>query len=211
MPRQEGRKWCTRMLRFVKSEEGKNIVERKKRLRAYMKERRGNNENRDVKERLLVQNVFAALNALQIEAGKNVFCYLSYSSEAPTDDLIESLSEKGYRVYCPRVDGNQMRAIAYGKDFSLSKYRIREPIGEPFDGEMHVAVVPFLAVDEKGNRLGYGGGYYDRYFAQNPQTKRVAYGFDFQVQENVPTEDTDKPMDCIVTDKRVIYINRLHQ
>ncbi len=199
------------MLRFIENEEQYSVEERKKRLRSRMKERRANNENRDVKERLLVENALAAIKAIGLQEGeRNVFCYLSYSSEAPTDLLIERLQEEGYCVYCPRVEGKDVQAVVYGGDFSLSDFRIREPIGAPFDGEIHVAIVPFLAVDEEGNRLGYGGGYYDRYFAKNPTTKRIAYGFDFQVQKSVPSEATDKPMDCIVTDKRIIYVNKIN-
>ncbi len=195
------------MLRFIEEKEECSVEERKKRLRKHMKERRANNENRDVKETLLLENTITALTALGLDGGKtNVFCYLSYSSEAPTDRLIASLQELGYAVYCPRVEGQDMQAVLCGEDFTLSELRIREPIGELFEGKMHVAIVPFLAVDRQGNRLGYGGGYYDRYFEKNPQTKRIAYGFDFQVQQSVPTIDTDKPMDCIVTDKQIVYI-----
>ena len=192
-------------LRFVDDDEKEDIETRKKRLRARMKERRANNENRDVKETLLIENVFTALEKIN-GAGKNVFCYLSYSSEAPTDRLIERLIEDGYKVYCPRVVGQEMEVVEYGEDFSISALRIREPIGEPYNGEMNYVIVPFLAVDEQGNRLGYGGGYYDRYFAKNPNAIRIAYGFDFQIQASVPVEETDVKMNCIVTDKRVSFI-----
>ncbi len=172
-----------------------------------MKERRGNNENRDVKERLLVENLLSTLHTLNKDKDeKNVFCYLSYSSEAPTDCLIERLIEEGYSVYCPRVVGQEMETVKYGEDFAISSLRIREPIGEAFKGEMHYVIVPFLAVDRQGNRLGYGGGYYDRYFAKNPLAKRIAYGYDFQIQSQVPTEETDIKMNCIVTDKQVLFI-----
>lgn len=195
------------MLRFAEDNQIKSVDERKKELRRRMKERRANNENRDVKERLLIENVFVALEEYaKSETGKNVFCYLSYSSEAPTDMLIERLIEKGYKVYCPRVDGREMQVIEYGEDFTISPLRIREPIGEPFLGEIQYAIVPFLAVDKQGNRLGYGGGYYDRYFEEYPNTKRIAYGFDFQIQDVVPSEKTDKKMDCIVTDKQVLFV-----
>ncbi len=197
------------MLRFIEEGEEYSVEERKRQLRRRMKERRAHNENRDVKELLLVENALAALEGLGVKKGQgNVFCYLSYSSEAPTDLLIEKLQEEGYRVYCPRVEGQTMQAVPYGEDFTLSAFRIREPIGEAFVGEMDGAIVPFLAVDERGNRLGYGGGYYDRYFAKNPHTKKIAYGFDFQVISVVPTVDTDEQMDCIVTDQRVVYTDK---
>ena len=194
------------MLRFVNDNSIGDVDTQKKQLRGRMKERRANNENRDVKETLLIQNALTALKKLGGGKGKNVFCYLSYSSEAPTDTLIERLIEDGYNVYAPRVNGQEMEVVEYGEDFAISPLRIREPIGEPFLGEIHYVIVPFLAVDKQGNRLGYGGGYYDRYFAKNPNAKRVAYGFDFQIQSSVPTEKTDVKMDCIVTDQQVLFI-----
>ena len=100
-----------------------------------------------------------------------------------------------------------MQVVAYGEDFTISAWGIREPVGEPFEGKIDYAIVPFLAVDKQGNRLGYGGGYYDRYFERNPNTLRIAYGFDFQIQKEVPTEETDKKMNCIVTDKQVLFMD----
>ena len=172
-----------------------------------MRKRRADNENRDVKERLLTENAIIALKTLLGEElqDKNVFVYLSYSSEASTELLIQTLMGLGVRVFCPRVEGAEMFPIAYGEDFCLSKWGIREPIGERFCGEMDAAITPFLAVDTKGNRLGYGGGYYDRYFSANPSVKRIAYGFDFQVVQAVPVENTDKPMHAVVTDKRCVF------
>ena len=173
-----------------------------------MKTRRANNENRDVKESLLVENFFNALESYGVETGKEkkIFCYLSYSSEAPTDLLIEKLMENGYIVYCPRVVGEVMEAVAYGEDFTISPLRIREPVGEAYEGEVDCIVTPFLAVDKQGNRLGYGGGYYDRYFQKHPKAKRIAYGFDFQIQTSVPAFEFDEKVDCIVTDKQIIFI-----
>ena len=197
------------MLRFAEDESIKSVIERKKALRIRMKERRANNENRDVKEILLAENVLTVLEKLSGDRDKKkVFCYLSYSAEAPTDGLIERLLEQGYEVYCPRVEGKEMQVVAYGEDFTISSWGIREPVGEPFEGEIDYAIVPFLAVDKQGNRLGYGGGYYDRYFERNPNTLRIAYGFDFQIQKEVPTEETDKKMNCIVTDKQVLFMDK---
>ena len=200
----------TTRLRFVENEPPKNEQERKeskKTLRAYMKQRRGDNANRDVKEILLTDNLLLALEekGFKTGEGKKVFVYLSFSSEAPTDKLIEDLLEKGWQVYAPRVEDGKMVAVEYGEDFTLSSLGIREPLGESYDGEMDVVVVPMLAVDERGGRLGYGGGYYDRYLLKNPKGLRLAYGFDFQIVKQVPVEECDEKMDGIVTDKRIVW------
>jgi 5-formyltetrahydrofolate cyclo-ligase len=190
------------------TEEYKTAETRKKELRAHMKERRAQNENRDVKESLQIENLFRVFDEMQ-GAGTclTVFVYLSYSSESPTDRLIETLIEGGYTVCCPRVEKDRLLAVEYGEDITLSDYGIREPVGEPFQGKIDVSITPFLAVDEKGNRLGYGGGYYDRFFTENPDVLRIAYGYDFQVVKEVPSEPWDKKMQYVVTDKRIVKID----
>ncbi len=204
----------TTKLRFVNEEKldesPEGIRKRKQNLRAYMKERRGQNENRDVKEKLLIDN-FLKTVFCETEGActrRNVFIYLSFSSEAPTDGLIECLLKKGYKVYCPRMEDKEMYAVEYGEDFTLSSYGIREPIGQAFDGEIDIIVLPLLAADEEGNRLGYGGGYYDRYLRKNPKAKKIGYCYDFQICKNLPVEETDERMDILVTDKRVINIKK---
>jgi 5-formyltetrahydrofolate cyclo-ligase len=100
-----------------------------------------------------------------------------------------------------------MLAVPYGDDFPLSSYGIREPVGQAFLGEMDYIVTPLLAVDLSGNRLGYGGGYYDRYFKKHPKALRVGYCFDFQIVNEVYAEPWDEKIDYIVTDKQIIRAN----
>lgn len=201
----------TNKLRFVETDakqDEEEITQRKKSLRAYMKERRGENENRDVKEVLLIGNVLQALESKGVGIGmdKRAFVYLSFSSEAPTDNLIQRLIEHGWRIYCPRVEGKVMVAVEYSEELALSKFGAREPIGAVYEGRIDLAIVPMLAVDEQGGRLGYGGGYYDRFLAEHKETVRLAYGFDFQILRQVPTQEHDLVMDGIVTDKRIVWI-----
>ena len=199
-------------LTFVENGD-KDVKTRKAELRAYMKTKRSDNTNRDVKERLLVENLFSVLPLLLGETTgtgvkRKAFVYLSFSSEAPTDKLIQRLEEYGYEVYCPRVEADRMCAVRLGEDMTLSRFGIREPIGKPFDGEIDVAILPLLAVDEQGNRLGYGKGFYDRWLLKNERTKRIGYGFDFQVLKEVPCDETDQKLDAVVTDKRVYFTER---
>lgn len=192
-------------LRFVDTNE-LNVCERKKQLRTYMKRRRADNENRDVKEKLLTQNflnLFESVFKEKISSGKtiNCFCYLSYSAEAGTDTLVEALQARGVRVFAPRVEGSEMVAVAIGEDYAISKWGIREPLGEAYTGEIDCIVLPLLAVDKKGNRLGYGGGYYDKFLSKHKQAVTVAYCYDFQVINSVPIEETDESVQYIATDK----------
>ena len=188
--------------------EDKSIAERKSALRAHMRKWRALVDNRDVKEILMSDAVFAALKEAGKEDAEKFFVYMSYSSEACTDKVIEALQEKGKKVYAPRVVGKEMEVVEIGDDIALSEKGIREPIGQPYEGKMDVAIMPLLAVDEKGNRLGYGGGYYDRYLSRHPETFKIAYAYDGQVVGSIPTEATDIKVDAIVTEKRIFFIKK---
>lgn len=194
-------------LRFVEDEET-SIEERKKLLREYMRARRAEVVNRDVKEELLTKNFFKAMKTLGAGAYRSVFLYLSFSHEAGTDKLLEGLLAQGKTVYCPRVEGKKMDAVLYDENLCLSALGIREPLGEAFAGDIDVAVVPLLAVDEKGNRLGYGGGYYDQYLSAHPNTLKIGYCYDEQLARAIPVSENDVTMDAVVTDKRVVYVNQ---
>ena len=183
--------------------------ERKKALRAHMKKRRADNANRDVKESLLVENLFGLFSQIFGEtqgAGmqRNVFVYMSFSSEAPTDTLIETFKERGYFVLCPKVEEQEMLPVAHEEDFTLSRLGIREPVGQAWQGNIDVIIAPLLAVDAQGYRLGYGGGYYDRFFQKYPNAIKIGYAFDFQVLDSVPSEAHDIPLDYTVTDRRIL-------
>ena len=199
----------TNKLRFVENEPSLDVAQRKQNLRERMKERRADNENRDVKECLLCDNLFKLLDGLEKKmagAGtrRTVFVYLSFSSEAPTDKLIELLKEKGYKVLCPKIENGKMFAVEHGDDFTLSHMGIREPIGKVWEKAPDYVVLPLLAADKAGNRLGYGKGYYDKYLYQYPTAKRIGYCFDFQVLKEVPHNENDEKLDFIVTDKQTV-------
>ena len=181
--------------------------EKKSRLRVYMKNKRMENTNRDVKEERLIEHFYKAVFGETSHPGMRLtfFIYLSFFREAPTDGLIERLLSDGHRVCCPRVENGEMVAVEYGEDFTLSDYGAREPVGEAYQGEIDVVVLPFLAVDRRGNRVGYGGGYYDR-FLKNSTAKRVAFGYGFQVVNEAPTEAWDEKVDVIVTDEEIIQV-----
>ena len=190
----------TNRFTFVTGEE-KSTVERKKELRRYMKQRRANNENRDIKE----ENMIHAFFEQGFGEYERYFVYLSFSSEAKTERLIEELLAKGKKVYCPRIEDGKMQAVEYGDDFSLSDYGIREPVGETYQGEIDVIVAPLLAVDHTGTRLGYGGGYYDKFIAKHDGAKTVGWCYDFQVVEkDLPKDEWDRRLDALITDLRTI-------
>ena len=87
----------------------------------------------------------------------------------------------------------------------INKYGIPEPISKK-KIYPNILLIPLVAFDDDLNRLGYGGGYYDRYLskAQNNKVFKVGVGFSFQKVKNLPIKKYDKSLDCIITEKKII-------
>lgn len=130
------------------------------------------------------------------------FIYNSFSTEARTDLIIKELLDAGKRVYLPRVEGENIVAVPYfGGELSKGAFGISEPAGQAFDGDIDVAIVPLLAVNSRGFRIGYGGGFYDRYL-RGKNTKKVGMGYGFQLEE-FEEEPHDVPLDYYLCERGI--------
>ena len=87
-------------------------------------------------------------------------------------------------------------------DLKEGAFHIMEPIGSLFPEEkyqeIHLAIIPGMAFDQQGNRLGRGKGYYDRFLQKIPQVYKIGISFPFQLVDEIPTEETDIKMDAIL-------------
>lgn len=139
------------------------------------------------------------------------FIYNSFGSEADTKIIIDRLICAGKRVFLPRVEGKDMVAVQYfGKENELIKngYGIYEPQGQAYDGEIDVCAAPLLAVNSKGFRLGYGGGYYDRYFSTHKKVIKVGLGYFLQMTDEFKEDGSDEPLDSFVSERGIYYFER---
>ncbi|MGN0805108.1 MAG: 5-formyltetrahydrofolate cyclo-ligase [Candidatus Coproplasma sp.] len=137
--------------------------------------------------------------------------YYSYGSEADTHALIDRLLKAGKRVYLPRVEGKDMVAVSYfGDENCLVKnsYGILEPQGQAYEGKLDICLTPLLAVNKRGYRLGYGGGYYDRYFAERTDMLKVGMGYNLQFTEENFEEEKDVPLDIYVCERGMTVFGR---
>ena len=105
----------------------------------------------------------------------------------------------------PRVEGENIVPVRFcgGDTLEGGAFGIHEPRGQAFDGLIDVTVVPLLAVNGAGYRVGYGGGYYDRYLRRT-ETKRVGLGYRFQLEE-FENDCWDEPLDMFVCEKGIFY------
>ncbi len=141
------------------------------------------------------------------EKSKSICIYVSLSKEAFTHDLIRQLlNGKEKIIIVPFVEQNRM-GICQINDFSdleMGKFNILEPKRKlGFEEPISLIIIPSIAFDEQGNRLGRGKGYYDRFLKDNLALK-IALAFEEQIVDEVPTEGHDIKMDFIITDKRTI-------
>lgn len=133
---------------------------------------------------------------------KTIYGYLPYNQEVRTIPMLERAIREGKRVAVPKVYGEEMRFI-YLDDLSQVEKGyagIPEPVADAPVAEDPTALVlmPGLAFDPQGHRIGYGGGFYDRFLAKEPNHPTLALCYAFQMVEHLQTEAFDIPVDCVL-------------
>lgn len=178
-------------------------------------------------EQLLVRKQLSAPDReyKSTEVAERLFCferfqkagflhlYLSNLEEVDTTSVIETAHRLKKRVAVPVINTKE-RTLSFSElyrveanDLEIGPFGIYQPkpaFQKKMDmGEIDFWIVPGIAFDERGNRLGYGGGYYDRILCQT-RKPIVGLAFELQIVEDVPVESTDVPVDVIFTEKRTI-------
>ena len=136
------------------------------------------------------------------KAAKTIYGYLPYNQEVRTVPMLEQALKDGKRVAVPKVYGEEMKFLYLDDLTKVEKgyAGIPEPIadGPVADDETALVLMPGLAFDPQGHRIGYGGGFYDKFLSQEPQHPTVALCYDFQVVEQLETESFDIPVDLVL-------------
>lgn len=138
----------------------------------------------------------------QYAAAKTVYGYLPYNQEVRTVPILQRALEDGKRVAVPKVYGDRMEFI-YISDFdhlAPSDMGIPEPVEDtPVAADPEALVLmPGLAFDSQGHRIGYGGGFYDKFLAAEPNHPTVALCYDFQMLPQLETDSFDIPVDLVL-------------
>jgi len=133
---------------------------------------------------------------------KTIYGYLPYNQEVRTVPILERAIADGKRVAVPKVFGETMEFI-WLDDLSAVEdgyCHIPEPIAnEPVADESSALVLmPGLAFDRNGGRMGYGGGFYDKYLSEHPGHPTAALCYGFQMMEKLDMEDHDIPVDVVI-------------
>lgn len=133
---------------------------------------------------------------------KTLYGYLPYNQEVRTVPILEQALRDGKRVAVPKVYGEKMRFILMTDMNQVEKgyAGIPEPIADTpvADDPTALVLMPGLAFDPQGHRIGYGGGFYDRFLELEPEHPTVALCYDFQMLEHLETQDHDIPVDLVI-------------
>lgn len=145
----------------------------------------------------------------QFKNADRILAYADYNHEVCTCYLIEEAWKAGKTVAVPKVVGKDMEfhILTDFNQLEPGYFKIPEPVsGEIVDWEDALMIMPGVAFDRSCNRVGYGGGFYDRFLEKHPGIFRLAVAFDFQVLEEVPTEETDIVPQIVATEKEILGI-----
>lgn len=147
---------------------------------------------------------------------RKMMTYLAFRNEVPTGDLVRVAMEEGKRVMVPVVNPvaksmTPSRLINPATDLAVGQYGILEPRPEVFrpvdPAELDLVIIPGVAFDQRGNRVGYGGGYYDRFIPllrEEAVTVALAYELQIWPDTGPVTGPYDQPVHFIITETRVI-------
>ena len=169
-------------------------------------------EKRDLSQ-LIMDRV---LSMAQFQSAATVFIYVDFRSEVATRPLIDHMLKCGKKVVVPvtLVQNKDLLAVSItdpDKELAPGYCSIPEPIVEIHEKQMlspdliDIIFLPGSVFDERGGRMGYGGGYYDRFVsAKAPQAVRVGLAYELQMVQSAPLQVHDEFLDFIVTEKRII-------
>ncbi|MBF8269244.1 MAG: 5-formyltetrahydrofolate cyclo-ligase [Gammaproteobacteria bacterium] len=136
-----------------------------------------------------------------------IFCFIAFADEVDTRHLIQELQRQNKIIVVPKTlpDGNMAAILLQSwQDLETDSFGIQVPrSSEPYPGKIDICLTPGLGFSPTGQRLGYGRGYYDTWFSKNQVDHKIAIGYDCQVLEVIPVDETDVPVDKIVTEKKI--------
>ena len=155
------------------------------------------------------ENLFSCADFLDRQ---RILYYLSFNKEVSTDNMISRSLMLQKKVYVPRINKSAKKIEicqieSLDVDMELNDFGIREPIHESVELPKNIdaVVTPGLAFDRSGGRIGFGGGYYDKLFAELPKSSLlIGVAYNFQILDSLHQEFWDKKVQKVVTEKETL-------
>ncbi len=153
-------------------------------------------------------DVFSQLeNTAAFQLAEHILMYHSLPDELSTHEFLNKWKNRKH-FYLPRVNGVNLEILPYDEQrLELGAFHIEEPTGnDTVDPQsVELIIVPGVAYDRRGNRLGRGKGFYDRLLNETNATT-IGVGYEFQLVDEIPVENHDRPVDMVITQHTVIRI-----
>lgn len=176
-------------------------MEDKKELRSIIRQRkRAMTEEEICSKSQRLMELFCASRAYQ--KAESIYGYLPYNQEVRTTPILQKALDDGKRVAVPKIFGDEMKFI-WLEDLTQvapGYSKIPEPLEDgPIADDPHsLVLMPGMAFDPQGHRIGYGGGFYDRFLENEPDHPTLALCYDFQMLPHLETEEHDIPVDTVI-------------
>ncbi len=178
----------------------KEIRQRIRQVRAQLSKELKTQYSKDIQNKLLKEKLFFGAN--------EIYCYVSSNHEVQTEKIMNEAWKQGKRVAVPKVTKKGEMEFFYiqGKEeLKVGHYGILEPTSDiPANADCELMILPGICFDYKGNRIGYGGGYYDRYLRKHHPKHKVALAYSCQMTESIEAEKHDVSVDMIFTEREII-------
>lgn len=178
-------------------------METKKAIRDKIKKKRASLplEEQQAKSKKIIDTL--ASHPLYKHA-EEIYCYVSFGGEVDTREFVESSLKMGKKVAVPKILVNNLMEFYYInslKELTEGHYGILEPPPvKKAPGNCALMVMPGVAFDKRGGRIGYGKGYYDEYLKHHPSLRRIALAFELQCMESLPREAHDIAPELLMTE-----------
>lgn len=194
----------------------------KQEQRNRLLEERNNLDTDFVSEKSKIINI-KILELNELNNARNIGIYYPKDCEVDTKELIKKLIENGKNVFLPKViknhnkdidnDEMEFKEIKNFEELVYGEYGIKEPSENSRKinaEEIDVLIMPCVGVDTKGNRIGRGKGYYDKYLESVSKAKKICVAYDFQIIDNeIEKEAHDKKVDIIITESKIITTDEI--
>ncbi len=199
-------------VRYIRSKkkddkEGHANPEKKSEIREKSKEIRKSLSKEEIAKKS--EKIISSLKSLEeYDDSHTLMCYVSIEGEVDTRNLVRSgVMSDDKRFLVPYIEDDMIKASIVDDfdDLKPGKFGVPEPSEKMnYDGKIDLIIVPGLAFDDSGSRIGFGKSYYDRFLKQHDGSLKVGLAFESQIVGMVPAEQHDVPVDIIITEERVI-------
>ncbi|GAB3489147.1 5-formyltetrahydrofolate cyclo-ligase [Marinomonas epiphytica] len=194
-----------------------SIDEQRKQLRSQLRKKRNalSIQEQEHASLSLLNQWPTLLKKLDLKQPQSIAFYLSNDGEISPHHLVQSCWHNKQTTFLPILDQQALLFAHYHQtnEWQMNRFGIKEPCGSSIikGHELNLVFLPLVGFDQQGERLGMGGGFYDRTFANKPSTKPpylIGLAHDCQQVKHLPTQSWDVPLDAIMTPSGLIYPNQ---